>query len=230
MKIKADDLKKLSKVLGYEFNKISLLEKALTHKSYSKKNNERLEFLGDSVLNFSISSNLFKQFPALSEGDLTRFRSMLVSKESLAEIAKELKLGDYVILGTAELGSGGHQRKSILADTLEAIFGAVFLDSNIDTAVDFIINLYKEKIAEKSNFNTIDKDSKTNLQEWLQAKGMEIPIYTVTKITGKPHEQTFFVECFVPEFNKKIESSAQSRKKAEQISAKKMLDFLMTIK
>ena len=219
------DLNKLCKIINYKFSDLDLLRLAVTHKSFGHKNNERIEFLGDSVLNYSISSEIFNNFSELSEGKLTRVRAKLVSKEYLYKIAKEMELGDYIILGSSEKCTGGHQRRSILADGLEAIFGAVYLDSNIDKAKSVIINLYKDKIALIVREGS-DKDPKTELQEVLQAREHLLPKYKIIKKEGKPHEQKFHVSCDIPLLKDAIIAIASTRRKAEQKAAKQALELI----
>lgn len=227
---------KICKSLNYKFKDLSLLKLALTHSSYSAEqeaNNQRLEFLGDAILNAVISEHLYKLMPHVNEGDLTRIRSLLVKEDALAVIAKNLIIPEYLILGVGEQKTGGINKNSILADTLEAIIGAIYLDSDFLIVNNLVLSwyvgskLYKDAIKLKDN--TASKDAKTILQEFLQAKAIELPIYKVIKITGKPHNQKFTVECIVPGLDVKstnIYGTGTSRKQAEQAAAKKILKLL----
>lgn len=211
--------------LNYEFNDISLLERALTHSSKSPDNNERLEFLGDSVLSLAISALLYERYPEISEGELTRVRAGLVKKETLAQLARELGLGPLLRLGTGELKSGGFERDSILADALEAVFGAVFLDGGIDAARGVIARTYAE-LLEHVTPQTVIKDPKTRLQEYLQKTAVATPIYNVVEVTGEAHRQSFRVECIVPGIEGPVEGVGKSRRHAEQEAAQKVLRLL----
>ncbi len=215
----------LTRHLNYEFNDISLLERALTHSSKSTDNNERLEFLGDSVLSFAISALLYERYPEISEGELTRVRAGLVKKETLAQLARELGLGPLLRLGTGELKSGGYERDSILADALEAVFGAVFLDGGIDLAQEVILRTYAE-LLEHVTPETVIKDPKTRLQEYLQKTALATPIYNVIEVTGEAHKQNFRVECIVPGIEGPVEGAGKSRRYAEQEAAQKVLRLL----
>ena len=190
-------IEQLEKILKYHFNDKSLLELALTHRSFQGKNNERLEFLGDSILNFIIAESLFKEFNLLPEGDLSRLRSQLVKSATLSEIGIDLNLGDYLILGEGELKSSGWRRPSILADSVEAIIGAVFIDGGISSANKLITGWYQERL-EAINPNNIQKDAKSVLQELLQAKKIPLPEYSVVSIEGEAHNQHFKVSCSIP--------------------------------
>lgn len=214
---------KLNKILDYSFKDISLLKLSLTHKSVSGKNNERLEFLGDSILNYTISSEIYDKFDKLDEGALTRIRSNLVSRKSLADISIQFNLGEDIILSASEKAAGGFQRTSILANVLESIFAAVYLDSDINTAKNVILKLYQDKLTEVAKSGGVAKDAKTRLQEWLQAKNNSVPEYSVISITGKAHKQTFTVECSVPFLKLTLQASGSSRRKAEQLVAEEVL-------
>jgi len=218
-------MNKLSKLIHYKFLNPELLELALTHRSFAKRNNERMEFLGDSVLNNIISIEIYHRFPDITEGDLSRLRASLVKGETLAIIALEYSLGDFVKLGSGELKSGGFRRSSILADTLEAIIGAVLLDSDQATVSTFVLNLYSSYLDECIPGDEL-KDPKTRLQEYLQSKGQAIPDYDVIAITGKSHQQKFSVECFIGDLNKKFNGDGTSRRKAEQHAASIALKYL----
>ena len=218
-------IEQLEKILNYQFSDNSLLELALTHRSFQGKNNERLEFLGDSILNFIIAELLFKKFNSLPEGDLSRLRSQLVKSETLSEIGILLKLGDYLILGEGELKSSGWRRPSILADSVEAIIGAVFIDGGISAASDLIIDWFKSRI-DLINPDNIEKDSKSILQELLQANKISLPDYNIVSIEGEAHCQHFRVSCSIPKLGLSIEGEGSSRKIAEQSAAEEILKKL----
>ncbi len=215
----------LSKLISYKFSNLEYLDLALTHRSYAKKNNERMEFLGDSILNGIISIEIYHRFPDISEGDLSRLRASLVKGETLAKIALDFSLGDFIKLGSGELKSGGFRRSSILADTLEAIIGAVYLDSDYKIVTQFVLNLYSTYLASCVPGDNL-KDPKTRLQEYLQAKGKSIPDYDVIAITGQSHQQKFSVECFIQDLDKKFNGDGTSRRKAEQHAASVALKYL----
>ena len=219
------DPEDLAKRLDYQFNKPALLNKALTHRSAAKRNNERLEFLGDSVLSLVISEYLFAKLSKATEGELSRIRSSLVKGDKLAELAQQLQLGDYLILGSGELKSGGFRRSSILADTLEAIFGAVLLDSDFETCKRFILKLYRDELKSLPTAASM-KDYKTRLQELLQSRQLPLPEYEVTDISGDPHAQTFTVECTVSVLEKPVKGKGSSRRRAEQKAAANILEKL----
>lgn len=216
----------LIKQLGYDFKNIDLVERALTHRSLGTNNYERLEFLGDSVLEFTISAYLFEQFPKLSEGELTRLRASLVRKESLAQLARQLKLGRCLKLGIGELKSGGHDRDSILADAMEALFGAIYIDGGIEVARRIVLTLY-DAMLQSVDPQTIQKDPKTRLQEYLQKRALPIPAYEVTNVTGVAHAQHFQVSCRVEGLNEKVEGKGRTRRAAEQDAASKVLELLV---
>jgi ribonuclease-3 len=213
--------------LGYAFNDATLLARALTHRSYATDHNERLEFVGDGVLNCVIAAALYRRFPRLPEGDLSRIRANLVNKESLLQRAQEIGLLGMIRLGEGEQKSGGASRPSILADAAEAVFGAIFLDGGFDAASDVINRCYAEAIA------TVDpassgKDPKTRLQEWLQAKGMPLPEYAIRSIDGEAHKQTFTVACNVRGLEQPTTGHGSSRRIAEQEAASAALAELET--
>jgi ribonuclease III len=208
----------LSGKLGYEFKQPQLLERALTHRSFSPEHNERLEFLGDSILGCVVSKHLYGSFSRVSEGELSRLRSNLVREETLATLAQQLALGDYLKLGEGELKSGGSRRPSILADVLEALIGAVFLDGGFDAAERTVLNLYLPYLA-KVDIQTLGKDAKTMLQEYLQAKRIPLPVYTVIATQGEAHEQSFQVECVIPALKISARGEGTSRRNAEQHAA-----------
>jgi len=208
----------LCHLLEYTFKDESLLMQALTHRSAASLNNERLEFIGDGILNFVIAARLFEQYPDMQEGDLSRLRASLVNKDSLAEIAKILQLGEYIKLGSGELKSGGRRRDSILADAVESVFGAVFLDGGFDICRKLILHLYADKLHNIPDVNTL-KDAKTRLQELLQSRGYPLPVYNVTDVSGKAHKQVFTVECAIEKLDCVAVARGDSRRKAEQVAA-----------
>ncbi|WP_029146983.1 ribonuclease III [Methylophilus sp. 5] len=213
--------------IGYSFQQPTLLQQALTHRSFSAINNERLEFLGDSVLNFIIAHQLFNLFPHLPEGDLSRLRAKLVREASLAEIAADLHLGDALKLGEGELKSAGWRRPSILADALEAIVGAVYLDGGFDAAQQVVALLYRDKL-QTIDPKFIDKDAKSQLQEYLQSKKMDLPDYQVVSIEGEAHAQTFTVQCFIQKLKLTTTGVGTSRRVAEQQAAKLAMDEIQS--
>lgn len=215
----------LSRKLGLTFSQPLLFKTALTHRSAGANNNERLEYLGDSVLGFVVAERLYSQFPGVGEGVLSRLRASLVNQTSLAELARQHKLGDYLILGSGELKSGGFRRDSILSDALEAIMGAILLDSGVDVCRQWILNLFAEKFAE-IKLDTWNKDPKTRLQELMQARKKELPVYELISMSGADHAQTFEVKCSVPIITETTQGVGISRKKAEQAAAESMLIFL----
>lgn len=225
MKEHNQSLTKLCKTLGYSFKNIDLLTQALTHRSAKGVHNERLEFLGDSILSFVIAQQLFKQFPKQSEGDLTRMRSSLVKGVTLAEFGRNFSLGDYLILGPGELKSGGFRRDSILEDAVEAIVGAVFLDSDIDTVKKLILTWYEKRLAKIKPGNE-QKDPKSLLQEFLQGRKIPLPQYDVIKITGQSHQQEFTVKCIAEGVDEEVITKGTSRRKAEQAAASRVLEIL----
>jgi len=223
------DLERLSRRLNYKFIKVAYLKQALTHCSVGSDNYERFEFLGDSILSFVIANELFRRFPLQSEGQLSRLRSFLVKGETLAEIAKEQDLGDFLFLGQGELRSGGFRRASILADALEAVFAAVFLDGGIEAAKEVILGLYLTRL-EEPNLNDCLKDPKTQLQEYLQAEKIALPEYTLTKVEGDEHDQIFYITCTIKGVEQVSFGQGSNRRKAEQIAAKVMLEQLISNK
>ncbi|TKC83870.1 ribonuclease III [Trinickia terrae] len=221
-------LSPLESRLRYEFRNAELLRQALTHRSHSATHNERLEFLGDSVLNCAVAALLFQRFGKLDEGDLSRVRANLVKQQSLYEIAQALNISEGLRLGEGELRSGGFRRPSILADTLEAILGAIFLDGGFEAAQTVIKRLYVP-ILDHIDPRTLGKDSKTLLQEYLQGHKIALPTYTVIATHGAAHNQQFEVECTVPKLDIKVSGSGASRRAAEQAAAKKALDEVMAV-
>ena len=215
-------LKTLEKSIKYKFKDISLLELAMTHRSHSGKNNERLEFLGDSILNFIVADLLFQKFTDLDEGDLSRLRSQLVKEEPLSKLGNSLNIGDFLNLGVGELKSSGWRRPSILADAFEALIGAIFIDGGMKAAHKFVEDSFNELI-DKINPKEIHKDPKTILQEFLQAQKVPLPIYEVITVEGEAHNQLFSVSCSVSKFDVKAEGGGRSRKIAEQAAAKEAM-------
>lgn len=218
------NLEKFQTILDYQFEHLDLLEQALTHRSYSAdKNNERLEFLGDSVLSLVITQHIYQRQPEADEGELSRIRSSLVNQEALARVARDIGLGDYIYLGGGELKSGGFRRSSILSDTLEAIIGAIYLDSGFGPAQDTILFLYRDYLLTLPDSDTL-KDAKTRLQEYLQSRQLGLPEYKVIKTVGKSHDQVFTVNCSITSLKLEYSGEGSSRKKAEQDAARKTLD------
>ncbi len=217
------DVQALQTALGHEFASRDLLSQALTHRSHSITHNERLEFLGDSVLNCVIASLLFDKFAKIDEGDLSRLRANLVKQQSLYEIAQRLELSPYLRLGEGELKSGGFRRPSILADTVEALFGAIFLDAGFDVARRVIKRLY-QPVLDTVDPKTLGKDAKTLLQEYLQGRKIALPVYTVVATHGAAHSQEFEVECAVAKLAIQVLGAGGSRRAAEQAAAKKALE------
>lgn len=225
-----DPIETLQKRLEYRFNNPELIELALTHRSVSgRHNNERLEFLGDSILNFVIAQDLFQRFPEAKEGQLSRLRARLVQGKTLAVIARELQLGDGLKLGSGELKSGGYRRDSILADAFEAVIGAIYQDAGLEAAQERILYWYRERL-QKLTLKDTGKDAKTRLQEFLQSKQWPLPEYKVLRVVGQAHNQRFTVHCTVVA-NKEHETqytqgAGSSRRKAEQNAAAAMLEAL----
>jgi ribonuclease III len=214
----AQTLAPLVTQLGHEFERAELLQQALTHRSFGTPNNERLEFLGDGVLNCTVASLLFERFPNLPEGDLSRIRAHLVNQECLSRLALGLDLGRYLNLGEGELKSGGFRRPSILADTLEAIFGAVFIDQGF-AAADLLIRKFYVPLLSTIDPKSLGKDPKTLLQEFLQGHRMELPKYNIVEVRGEAHDQVFQVECLIPELDIRVPGEGASRRSAEQRAA-----------
>ncbi|MDO6684304.1 MULTISPECIES: ribonuclease III [unclassified Agarivorans] len=217
---------RLQRAIGYKFKDDSLLNLALTHRSAGGVHNERLEFLGDAVLSWVIADELYHRFPNVSEGDLSPMRSTLVKGKTLAELARNFELGEYIKLGPGELKSGGFRRESILADAVEAIIGAVYLDSGTDSAKTMLLNWYQDRL------NTIEpglsqKDPKTRLQEILQSRKQALPDYQVVDIKGEAHNQQFTVSCAVEGLDEPVVGTSTSRRKAEQVAAELVLERLV---
>lgn len=217
-------LDRLCTELCYRFADTALLEAALTHRSAGSVNNERLEFLGDAILNFTIAAELYRRFAEASEGELSRLRASLVKGETLALLARELSLGDYLNLGQGELKSGGYERDSTLADTLEAVIGAVYLDGGLEACQTMLRSLYHYRFAKLSPATQL-KDPKTRLQEYLQSRKMAPPLYSVLEIKGEAHAQTFLVACHAAG-TYATQGEGNSRRRAEQDAACKVLELI----
>ncbi|MBU2897244.1 ribonuclease III [Vibrio hepatarius] len=218
-------ISKLEKKLGYHFNDAEFIHLALTHRSAHGKHNERLEFLGDSILSFVIADDLYHRFPDINEGDMSRMRATLVRGNTLAELGREFELGDYLKLGPGELKSGGFRRDSILADVVEAVIGAIYLDSDIEVARRIILSWYHQRL-EAIQPGISQKDPKTRLQEFLQGRRKPLPVYTVTNIKGEAHNQQFTVSCEVAGIGTSVVGKGTSRRKAEQAAAEIALEQL----
>ena len=218
----------LSRIIHYTFHDPSLMIMALTHRSFSSLHNERLEFLGDSVLSFLIANELYKRFPRIDEGDLSRLRAQLVKESSLSHIALSIGLGDFIRLGEGELKSAGWRRPSILADTFESIIGAIYLDGGIESAQQFVLRFFDMQLNEIDP-KLIQKDAKTLLQELLQSKKSDLPIYTVVSIEGEAHSQTFTIECLIKKSNIKTQGVGNSRRIAEQEAASKAYQLMLEL-
>ena len=216
---------RLSRIIGYRFTDPSLLEQALTHRSAGPVNNERQEFLGDAILGFIVADALYRRFPDASEGDLSRLRARLVKKESLARLARDLGLGDFLHLGAGELRSGGQSRDSILADALEALFAAIYLDGGYGATRETVLRLFRPSL-ESLPANAREKDPKTRLQEWLQSRRLPLPDYRIEQVSGRQHEQLFIVECRVDGLGLSSRGRGGSRRKAEQDAAENLLQAI----
>ncbi|MBK1693960.1 ribonuclease III [Chromatium weissei] len=210
-------------MLGYSFQCVALFEQALTHRSAGALNNERLEFLGDALIGFLIAEVLLEKFPDANEGTLSRMRASLVKRESLAELARELKLGDYLRLGAGELRTGGHARDSILADALEAVLGAIYLDGGFIAARHVVLALFAHRLNAISATQS-EKDPKTQLQEWLQSRRRALPEYIVVAVNGDQHNQLFTVRCQLSDALISSIGTGSSRRRAEQSAAELMLE------
>lgn len=217
-----DKLAALMRRLDYQFNDIDRLKLALTHRSKSANNYERLEFLGDSILGFVVAEWLYQNYPKLAEGKLSRMRSSLVRKETLAQVARSLNLSEYLILGEGELKSGGFNRDSILSDTVESLIGAIYLDAGFSHASDFIFKNFKPHLDEVSENSSL-KDAKSQLQEYMQKRGLTLPDYEIIDTRGHQHEQEFTVECRLVDLKLNAQATANSRRLAEQKSAHAVL-------
>lgn len=216
---------RLTKAIGYQFQSEELLGQALSHRSFARKNNERLEFLGDAILNCTIAQALYTRFPKAKEGQMSRLRAHLVKGDTLAELAREFELGDFLKLGSGELKSGGYRRDSILADAVEAIIGAISLDTNLETSQNVILNWFEQRLNNLDLKENI-KDSKTRLQEYLQARRLPLPDYQVVDISGEAHEQEFTVHCTIESHDEPLVGIGSSRRMAEQEAALSALTLL----
>lgn len=222
------DVKALERSLGHQFANADLLSQALTHRSFGQPNNERLEFLGDSVLNCAIAALLFERFPAEDEGDLSRLRAFLVKQQALYRVAQRLGFAESLRLGEGENRSGGSRRPSILADALEALIGAVYLDAGFDAARAMIGRLYEPELA-AADPKTTGKDAKTRLQEELQRRRLPLPVYSVVATHGAAHSQTFDVECQIPKLEVSVSGTGATRRAAEQCAAQLALESLVSL-
>lgn len=215
----------LQQALGHEFADPELLVMALTHRSAGSKNNERLEFLGDSIMNHIVADALYQRFPRAREGDLSRMRASLVKGDTLAELARELQLGEYLLLGPGERKSGGYRRSSILADTLEALAGAIVLDAGYERCRDCVLRWFGTRLDQLAA-GAVDKDAKTRLQEYLQGRGNPLPEYELVAVEGDDHDQQFSVACRLSRPQLVVQGSGSSRRKAEQAAARDALQRL----
>lgn len=225
MTSKASAVSELAHSLDYTFKDITLLETALRHRSAGYPNNERLEFLGDAVLGAVIAEHLFERFPDGHEGQLTRLRSSLVKRDTLAKLARRFALGQYLTLGDGERKSAGWRRASTLENTMEAVFGAVYLDSDFATVRSLILRVYGENLTNLT-LDHVEKDPKTQLQEYCQARKYDLPEYQVLSTSGKSHEQTFVVSCTCACLPTPVQAEGSSRRRAEQSAARLVLDFI----
>lgn len=221
----SETLAGLCRRLGYQFTQASLLEDALTHRSAGSRNNERLEFLGDAILNFTIAAELYQRYAQADEGELSRLRASLVNAQALAILSRGLNLGDCLTLGSGEMKSGGFRRESILADALEAVFGAVYLDGGFEACRGLILRLYRDTLTELPAVGDL-KDPKTQLQEFLQSRKRPLPSYQVIDVSGEAHAQTFIVECQAEGLPSPCRGQGSSRRKAEQEAASNALRLL----
>lgn len=218
-------LESLCRQIGYQFAQPKLLQKALTHRSHSTSHYERLEFLGDSVLNCAIAKYLYDQYPELPEGDLSRLRSNLVNQKTLFTLAQRLSIGELLLMGEGERKSAGFRRPSILADAMEALLGAVFLDAGFAAAEQVVLRLYVPFINEM-DVQSLGKDAKTQLQEYLQARKLALPIYSVVGTQGEAHAQLFVIECEIPQLKIATRGEGSSRRIAEQMAAEAAYNIL----
>ncbi|WP_414626229.1 ribonuclease III [Candidatus Erwinia haradaeae] len=218
-------MNQLQRKIGYFFKKTELLQQALTHRSFSRQNNERFEFLGDSILNCVISYAIYRGFPCIDEGDLSRMRSTLVRGYTLAEIAREFNLGSYLTLSRGEWKSGGYKRQSILSNAMEALIGGIFLDSNMQTIERLILNWYDSRLHTISPGDE-QKDPKTRLQEFLQGNHLPLPSYLVLQVQGSEHHQLFTIQCIVTGIEEPVVETGFSRRQAEQKTAQTALIML----
>ena len=219
------ELTKLQKLIGYQFQDIGLLHQSLTHRSHGPRNNERLEFLGDSILSLVITRSLYDRFPQAAEGQLSRLRASMVRRTTLAEIAREIAIGEFLIMGQGELKSGGFSRDSILSDAVEAVIGAMYLDGGLEAAEERVLTWYESKLSDLS-LSESQKDAKSVLQEYLQGIGAQLPEYVVVGAVGKSHNQLFTVECRTELLKDQVIGEGPSRRVAEQIAATEVLTLL----
>ena len=219
------DPQRLARQIGYAFTDAGLLDDALTHRSAQARHNERLEFLGDAVLGFLVAETLWRRFPDATEGELSRLRARLVNRDALAGIARDLELGQYLRLGAGELRSGGHARDSILADALEALFAAVYLDGGLEAVRALLGRLIDERVAALSPAGQ-QKDAKTRLQEYLQARRLALPVYSVLETRGEDHAQVFTVRCDAHAVGRAATADGATRRRAEQLAAQRLLEEL----
>ena len=215
----------IKNVLGHDFNDVDLLTKALTHRSFGRDHNERLEFLGDALLGMFIAAELYMKFPEAAESALTRLRSSLVKKEMLAQLAKQLDLGNYIRLGIGEYKSGGGQKESLLANAVEALIGAIYLDSDLDNCRRSIRKMYAS-ILDKLTAENIPKDPKSELQEYLQANKQSLPAYHMVAAEGAAHNKLFTIECHVDGLSEPIVAKGRSKRSAEQTAARTALKMI----
>lgn len=225
MRVSEIELGRLQKRLGYQFRNPELLTLALTHRSHGNQNNERLEFLGDSIVNMVIAEHLYRSFENAREGQLSRLRARMVKGLTLAEIGREFHLGDYLRMGSGELKSGGFRRDSILADAVESVIGAIYLDSDFHTCRARVLDWFNERL-ERLDLQDTQKDPKTRLQEYLQSRQFPLPRYDVISVEGEAHAQTFHVECALPSLDRKTTGVGGSRRVAEQQAARNALKSL----
>jgi len=221
----AENFTLLIERLGHSFQMPDLLATALTHRSFGQPHNERLEFLGDALLSYLIADWLYHRFPKIREGSLTRLRAQLVKGDSLAEIARQIELGKFLRLGSGELKSGGWRRTSILADALEAVIAAIYLDAGQEACRKVVMRLFDERLHQLS-VDEVTKDPKTSLQELLQARKVSLPEYRVLRVSGEDHDQYFEVECIVALLAQPVTGAAKSRRRAEQMAAQRALEAL----
>jgi ribonuclease-3 len=211
-------VERLDKLIDSELMASDSFKRAITHRSADGKNNERLEFLGDSVLGLIITTELYKRIPRASEGYLSRLRASLVNENALAQLAIDIRLGDVLRLGPGELKSGGFRRKSILADALEALIGCIYLERGLEQAQTFVLKIYEQRLNELPTEDDL-KDPKSRLQEYLQSRSMDLPLYNLLDVTGEAHKQSFRAECVIPALKIRTQGQANSRRKAEQDAA-----------
>lgn len=219
-------MNKLTKLLGSELMATDTFVRAITHRSADGKHNERMEFLGDSVLGLIITTELYKRIPRASEGYLSRLRASLVNENALAGIAADLSIGDFLRLGPGELKSGGFRRKSIIADAFEALIGCIYLEQGMEVAKSFVLTAYGNRLENLPSEDDL-KDPKSRLQEYLQSRGHELPEYNLIDVQGEAHRQTFTAECVIPKLNIRTQGTASSRRKAEQAAARLAFDEVL---